>query len=120
MPGLAPKPRVGAGAAVAYDRTPAHRDEAAMSTTEDFLRPAAMAIPKEGYIERVEGSYGPVFPKTPANYGFSILAKVKPDCEAAVRDYAKTIEGAVRDSPNVLAPLKLHYLRWILFPIGDD
>jgi hypothetical protein len=26
----------------------------------------------------------------------------------------------VKDDPNVLAPLKLHYLRWILFPIGDD
>ena len=91
-----------------------------MTTTEDFLRPAAMALPKEGYIERVEGPYGPVFPKTPANYGFSILAKVKPGREAAIRDYAKTIEGAVRDSPNVLAPLKLHYLRWILFLIGGD
>jgi hypothetical protein len=91
-----------------------------MTTTEDFLRPAAMAIPKEGYIERVEGPYGPIFPKTPANYGFSILAKVKPGREAAIRDYAKTIEGAVRDNPTVLAPLKLHYLRWILFPIGGD
>jgi hypothetical protein len=91
-----------------------------MTTTEEFLRPAAMAIPKEGYIERVEGPYGPIFPKTPANYGFSILAKVKPGREAVIRDYAKTIEGAVRDTPNVLAPLKLHYLRWILFPIGGD
>ena len=91
-----------------------------MTTTEDFLRPAAMAIPKEGYLERIEGPYGPIFPKTPANYGFSILAKVKPGREAAIRDYARTIEGAVRDSPNVLAPLKLHFLRWILFPIGQD
>jgi hypothetical protein len=88
-----------------------------MGTTEDFLKPAAMAIPKEGYIERVEGPYGPIYPKTPANYGFSILAKVKPGREAAIRDYSKTIEAAVRDNPNVLAPLKLHYLRWILFPI---
>jgi hypothetical protein len=91
-----------------------------MTTTEDFLKPAAMAIPKEGYLERVEGPYGPLFPKTPANYGFSILAKVKPGREATIREYAKTIEGAVRDNPGVLAPLKLHYLRWILFPIGED
>ncbi|HEY1929438.1 MAG TPA: hypothetical protein VGG92_18385 [Caulobacteraceae bacterium] len=91
-----------------------------MTTTEDFLKPAAMAIPKEGYFERVEGPFGPVFPKTPANYGFSILAKVKPGHEAAIRGYAKTIEAAVRETPNVLAPLKLHYLRWILFPIGND
>ena len=55
-----------------------------MTMTEDFLKPAAMAIPKEGYIERVDGPYGPVFPKTPANYGFSILAKVKPGREEAV------------------------------------
>jgi hypothetical protein len=91
-----------------------------MPTTEDFLTPAALAIPKEGYFERVEGSYGPIFPKTPANYGFSILAKVKPGREAAIRDYAKTIESAVRDNPGVLGPLKLHFLRWILFPIGND
>ena len=91
-----------------------------MTTTEDFLKPAAMAIPKEGYFERVEGPYGPLFPKTPANYGFSILAKVKPGREATIRGYAKTIEAAVRETPNVLAPLKLHYLRWILFPIGSD
>ena len=91
-----------------------------MTMTEDFLRPAALAIPKEGYIERVDGPYGPIFPKTPANYGFSILAKVKPDRETAIREYAKTIEAAVRDNPGVLAPLKLHYLRWVMFPIGND
>ena len=91
-----------------------------MTPTEDFLTPAAMAIPKDGYIERVEGSYGPIFPKTPANYGFSILAKVKPGREAAVRDYGGAIEAGIRDNPGLLAPLKLHYLRWILFPIGGD
>jgi hypothetical protein len=91
-----------------------------MSVTEDFLTPAALAIPKEGYFERVDGPYGPVFPKTPANYGFSILAKVKPGREETIRAYAKTIEGAVRETPNVLAPLKLHYLRWIMFPIGSE
>jgi hypothetical protein len=91
-----------------------------MSVNEDFLKPAAVAIPKEGYFELVEGSHGPIFPKTPANYGFSILAKVKPGREAAIREYGKTIEAAVRDNPEVLAPLKLHYLRWLLFPIGND
>lgn len=87
---------------------------------QDPLRPAALAIPKEGYFEREDGPYGPLFPKTPANYGFSVLAKVKPGREATIREYAKTIEAAVKDDPHVLAPLKLHYLRWILFPIGDD
>ena len=91
-----------------------------MITDVDFLKPAAMAIPKEGYFEKTDGPYGPVFPKTPANYGFSILAKVLPGREETIRSYAKTIEAAVKGDPTVLAPLKLHYLRWILFPIGDD
>src|SRR5262245_45769777 len=91
-----------------------------MSAKEDFLTPAAMAIPKEGYFERVDGPYGPIFPKTPANYGFSILAKVKPGREEAIREYARTLEAAVKDTPYVLASLKLHFLRWIMFPIGGD
>jgi hypothetical protein len=91
-----------------------------MSVNEDFLKPAALAIPKEGYFELVEGSHGPIFPKTPANYGFSILAKVKPGREATVRGYGSSIEAGIRENPTLLAPLKLHYLRWILFPIGED
>ncbi|MES2033075.1 MAG: hypothetical protein V4466_02770 [Pseudomonadota bacterium] len=79
-----------------------------------------MAIPKEGYFERVEGPYGPLFPKTPANYGFSILAKVIPGREAVIRGYGQTIEAAIKGNPTLLAPLKLHYLRWLLFPIGSD
>jgi hypothetical protein len=94
--------------------------ENAMSVAEDFLKPAALAIPKEGYFERVEGPHGPLYPKTPANYGFSILAKVLPGREETIRGYAKTIEAAVKGDPDVLSSLKLHYLRWILFPIGDD
>ena len=91
-----------------------------MSVVEDFLKPSAMAIPKGGYFERVEGPYGPAFPKTPANYGFSLLAKVKPGREETVRAYGTAIEAGIRDNPGLLAPLKLHFLRWILFPIGDD
>jgi hypothetical protein len=91
-----------------------------MSGAENDLQPAALAIPAEGYFELVEGSHGPIFPKTPANYGFSVLAKVIPGREQAIRDYAQTIEAAVKSDPTVLAPLKLHYLRWILFPIRDD
>ena len=37
----------------------------------------------------------------------------------AVREYGKTIEKAVAGAPDVLAPLKLHYLRWVLFDIGN-
>ena len=91
-----------------------------MTASGDFLTPAAMALPPEGYFEKVDGPYGPLFPKTPANYGFSVLSKVKPGCEDAVRAYGKSIEDGVRANPDMLAPLKLHYLRWLLFPIGDD
>jgi hypothetical protein len=85
----------------------------------DWTKPAAMAIPKEGYFTLEKGRYGPVFPKTPACYGFSVVAKVKPGKEQAVRDYGKSIEEAVKNDPSVLAPLKLHYLRWILFDVGS-
>jgi len=78
-----------------------------------------MAIPKEGYFTLEQGRYGPIFPKTPACHGFSVVAKVKDGREQAVRDYGKSIEAAVKNEPSVLAPLKLHYLRWILFDVGS-
>jgi hypothetical protein len=78
-----------------------------------------MAIPKEGYFTVEQGRYGPMFPKTPACHGFSVIAKVKPGREQAVREYGKNIEEAVKNDPSVLAPLKLHYLRWILFDVGS-
>jgi hypothetical protein len=89
------------------------------SGTSDWTKPAAMAIPKEGYFKLEQGRYGPVYPRTPANYGFTVIAKVKPGREAAIREYGTTIEQAVKDSPNVLAPLRLHYLRWVLFDVGS-
>jgi hypothetical protein len=78
-----------------------------------------MAIPKEGFFKVEQGRHGPVFPKTPACYGFSIIAKVKPGREQAIRDYGKQIEEAVKADPTVLAPLRLHYLRWVLFDVGS-
>ena len=70
--------------------------------TPDWTKPAAMAIPKEGYFKLEQGRYGPVFPRTPANYGFTIIAKVKPGREQAIREYGKTIEKAVAENPLVL------------------
>src|SRR6185437_7570909 len=61
----------------------------------DWSKPAAMAIPKEGYFELERGRYGPLFPRTPACYGFSILAKVKEGREETVRAYGKTIEETI-------------------------
>ena len=64
---------------------------------QNWTQPAAMAIPKGGYVkDKVEqGRYGPIFPKTPACYGFSILAKVIPGREERFYEHARNIEGAV-------------------------
>ena len=87
---------------------------------KDWTTPQAMAIPKEGYFELQQGRYGPTYPKTPACYGFTIIAKIKPGREEVIRAHGNTIEGAIKDSPDLLAPLKLHYLRWLLFDISKD
>ena len=90
-----------------------------MPTTDHvWTKPAAMAIPAEGYFELQRGRYGPVFPRTPACYGFSIIAKVKPGREEVIREYGKTIQSAIEAQPDLLAPLRLHYLRWVLFDVG--
>jgi hypothetical protein len=87
---------------------------------EDWTRPAAMAIPKGGLLEdKVEqGRYGPIFPKTPACYGFSIVAKVIPGREEAFYEHAR--KKTIAEQPDALAVLKLHYLRWLMFPIKGE
>ncbi|HVH46130.1 MAG TPA: hypothetical protein VM925_27460 [Labilithrix sp.] len=81
------------------------------------IKPQAVAIPKAtDHLEK--GKYGPVFPKTPACYGFTIIATIKPGRAEAIRSYGQRLAGALEADPHVLAPLKLHYLRWVLFD-GD-
>jgi hypothetical protein len=83
------------------------------------IKPQAMAIPRE--TDKLEkGKYGPIYPKTPACYGFSVVAKIIPGREPVFYEYAKKIEAAVAATPNYLAALKLHYLRWLLFPIKGE
>jgi hypothetical protein len=91
-----------------------------MAEEHDWHQPKAMAIPPKGYNAEAPGRYGPTFPRTPACYGFTIIAKIKPGTEQEIRDYGKTLETAVDATPDVLAPLQLHYLRWVLFDIGGD
>ena len=86
----------------------------------DWSKPAAMAIPKEGYFALQNGRYGPTYPRTPACYGFTIIAKIKPGSEAVIRQYGNTIEKTIAGLPDALEVLKLHYLRWVLFNIGQD
>ena len=65
------------------------------------IRPQAMAIPAEtDHLD--QGKYGPIYPKTPACYGFSILAKIIPGRESIFHQYAKNIEALVKEQPNVL------------------
>ncbi len=81
------------------------------------IRPQAVAMPKStDHLEK--GKYGPVFPKTPACYGFTLIADVKPGRADAIRAYGVRLAEALKVDPDVLAPLKLHYLRWVLF--DDD
>jgi len=83
------------------------------------IKPQAMAIPKDtDHLEK--GKYGPIYPKTPACYGFTVIAKIIPGREPVFHEYAKNIEKTVAGAPNFLAPLKLHYLRWVLFPIKGE
>ena len=91
-----------------------------MPEKKDWTKPAAMAIPKEGFLKKEEGRYGPIYPKTPACYGFTIIAKIKPGREDIIRQHGKTIEDTIAKLPDALAVLKLHYLRWVLFDIKEE
>ena len=86
----------------------------------EWANPRAMAIPREGYFSLERGRYGPTYPRTPACHGFTLIAKIKPGTEEEIRAYGTSLEEAVAGDPHVLAPLQLHYLRWVLFPIGQD
>jgi hypothetical protein len=99
-----------------------NQNERKMNMQNDPTKPAAMAIPKGGvFPDKVEqGRYGPIFPKTPACYGFSVVAKVIPGREEAFYNHGKILEKAVAEQPDVLDVLKAHYLRWVLFPIKGE
>ncbi|MFL5353934.1 hypothetical protein [Archangium sp.] len=78
------------------------------------INPKAVALPKSAdHLEK--GKYGPIYPKTPACHGFTIIANVKPGRAEAIRSYGERLAKALEPDPYLLAPLKLHYLRWVLF-----
>jgi hypothetical protein len=76
--------------------------------------PQAAVIPKDT-TQLAKGKYGPIFPKTPACYGFTIIANVKPGTAETIRGHGVKLAKALERDPHLLAPLKLHYLRWVLF-----
>jgi len=63
---------------------------------------------------------GRCFQKTPACYGFSIIAKIIPGREENFYEYGRDLAKGVAGTPDLLASLKLHYLRWNLFEIKGD
>ena len=68
---------------------------------DDWTKPAALALPEGRVLRRSSrDDYGPIFPKTPACYGFTIIAKVKPGREQAIRDYGKNDRGSRRRTPR--------------------
>ena len=70
------------------------------SKSNDWTKPAAMAIPKEGYFKLEQGRYGPIFPKTPACYGFTIIAKIKPGTEGRHPRVRQDDRGDHRREPD--------------------
>ncbi len=80
---------------------------------ESSSLPAAMAPANQAFFRPAES--GPDSASLPNCYGFSVLAKVKSGREEAVRAYGRTIEEEVDQNPCLPEPLRLHYLRWILF-----
>ena len=85
-----------------------------MSTRD--IKPIALALPRKDE-EVVKGRYGSTMPVTPAN-GFTIIAKIKAGAAETIRAYGEKIEKTIQESPDALAALRLHYLRWVLF--DDD
>ena len=92
-----------------------------MSTTEDWTKPKAKAIPKEGYFSSGAGTLRPHLSQD------ARLPRLHDHREDQARDRGRDprvrTSGSRRRStaiPHALAPLQLHYLRWVLFDIGPD
>jgi len=82
-----------------------------ISTSNDWTSPAAIAIPSAGYFMLEQVRYGPTYPRTPADHGFTIIAKIKPGTEGDIRAYGKRMEDT---------PWQFHYVQWVLFNIGQE
>jgi hypothetical protein len=80
------------------------------------MKPIALAYPRDD-VQIEKGRYGSMMPVTPAN-GFTLICRTKPGSGDAIRAAGRRLEEAVRNDPDALAVLRLHYARWILF--DDD
>ena len=77
------------------------------------IKPGAAVYPDEN-AKPVMGRYGSQFPKTVAN-GFTIIAPIKPGKADEIRAAGVRVATAVLSDPYMLAPLALHFLRWVIF-----
>src|SRR4030095_8000397 len=82
--------------------------------SHEWETPKAVAIPK-GTDHLQKGKYGPVYEQSPACYGFTMIENVKRGRADGILGYGVSVSKALEGAPNLLAPLKLHYLRWVLF-----
>ena len=78
------------------------------------MKPAAVVIPKHDDAWE-KGKYGPVWPRTPACHGFTIVAKVKPGRADAIRAYGYTLVAALETDPTWLAQRRGQHAC-----VGDD
>ena len=73
--------------------------------SHEWETPNAIAIPKEtDHLQK--GKYGPVFEQSPACYGFTLIANVKPGTAGVIREYGVKLSKALEPNPHLLAPLK--------------
>jgi hypothetical protein len=55
------------------------------------IKPIASAIPAD-HSKLEQGKWGPIFPRGPSCYGFSVIAKIKPGTEANFYQHARNLE----------------------------
>ena len=58
------------------------------------IKPQAVVSPRDDQLE--QGKYGPVLPRTPACYGFTVIATVKPGRADAMRSYGYELAKALK------------------------
>jgi hypothetical protein len=80
---------------------------------KESMKPIALAYPRDD-VKIEQGRYGSMMPMTVAN-GFTLICRVKPGSADAIRAAGRRLEEAVKNDPEVLAVLRLHFLRWVLF-----
>src|SRR5205809_23640 len=74
-------------------------------TEADWSKPAAKAIPKEGYFELAQGRFGPVFPRTPACYGFTVIMNL----EGWPEDWRTNLQAVIKFFRDHQRPSFLEY-----------